>query len=96
MISPPILHPPRRAKLKKPLNKPEKKRKKQPYIDDGHTVYDMSALNKDKIDPTKHVGLSNKEKIAAILAAFECYLPLLLLVIGSFALVMLLINLWLN
>ena len=92
-----ILHLPRRAKRKKQMNKPDKKRKKQPYVDDGHTVYDMSALTgKDKIDPTKHVGLSRKEKIAAILAAFECYLPLLLLVLGSFTLVMLLINLWLN
>ena len=79
------------------MNKSDKKRKKQPYIDDGHTIYDMSALTgEDKVDPTKHVGLSNKEKIAAILAAFECYLPMLLIVLGSFVFVMLLITLWLN
>ena len=79
------------------MDKPTKKCKKQPYVDDGHTIYDMSALTgEDKIDPTKHVGLSTKEKIAAILAAFECYLPMLLLVLGSFAFVMLLITLWLN
>jgi len=77
--------------------KPNKKRKRQPYIDDGHTVYDMSALTgKEKTDPTQHVGLSKKEKIAAIVAAFECYLPVLLIVLGSFVLVMLLIKLWLR
>ncbi len=79
------------------MNKPEKKRKKQPYIDDGHTVYDMSGLTgEDKNRPTQFVGLSNKEKIAAIAAAFECYLPMLLIVLGSFGLVMLLIMLWLS
>ena len=79
------------------MDKPTKKRKKQPYVDDGHTIYDMSALTgEDKTNPTQHVGLSTKEKIAAILAAFECYLPMLLLVLGSFAFVMLLITLWLN
>lgn len=78
-------------------NQFDKKPKKQPYVDDGHTVYDMSGLTgKDKSRPTQHVGLSKKEKIAAIIAAFECYLPLLLIVLGSFMLVMLLINLWLR
>lgn len=78
------------------MSKPEKK-KKQPYVDDGHTVYDMSMLTgKDKKRPSQHVGLSRKEKIAAIFAAFECYFPLLLIVMGSFLLVMLLIKLWLR
>lgn len=78
------------------MNKPDKKRKKQPYIDDGHTVYDMSGLTGKDKSPTQFVGLSNKEKIAAIIAAFECYLPLLFMVIGSFLLVMLLIKVWLR
>ena len=79
------------------MNKPEKKRKKQPYIDDGHTVYDMSMLTgKDKKRPSQHVGLSRKEKIAAIFAAFECYFPMLLVVLGSFLVVMLLMKLWLH
>ena len=78
------------------MNNPEKKQKKQ-YIDDGHTIYDMSALTgKDKTDSTKQVGLSNKEKIAAILAAIQCYFPMLLIVLGSFLFVMLLIALWLS
>lgn len=81
------------------MSKPDKSKKKQkkPYIDDGHTVYDMSALTgKDKSDPSKQIGLSMKEKIAAILAAFQCYLPMLLIVLGSFLFVMLLITLWLS
>lgn len=79
------------------MNKPDKKPKKQPYIDDGHTIYDMSALTgEDKTNPTQYVGLSKKEKLAAILAAFQCYLPMLLIVLGSFMLVMLLITLWLR
>lgn len=81
------------------MSRSDKKQKKQrkPYIDDGHTIYDMSALvGKDKTDPTQRVGLSMKEKIAAILAAFQCYLPMLLIVLGSFLFVMLLIALWLS
>ena len=81
------------------MNKPEKKPKpkKKPYVDDGHTVYDMSGLTgENNKRPTQHIGLSGKEKIAAIAAAFECYLPALLIVLGSFVLVMLLIALWLS
>ena len=78
------------------MSNPNKKQKKQ-YIDDGHTIYDMSALTgEDKSNSTQQVGLSNKEKIAAILAAFQCYLPMLLIVLGSFFFVMLLIALWLS
>ena len=78
------------------MSNPNKKQKKQ-YIDDGHTIYDMSALTgKDKNNSTQQVGLSNQEKIAAILAAFQCYLPMLLIVLGSFFFVMLLIALWLS
>ena len=79
------------------MSKPDKKRKRKPYIDDGHTIYDMSGLtDKKQSSTTDNVGLTGKEKIAAIIAAFECYLPLLLLVIGSFVLVMLLMALWLR
>lgn len=74
-----------------------KKQRKQPYVDDGHTIYDMSGLTgQDKTHATQPVGLSKKEKRAAISAAFACYLPLLLIVLGSFMLVMLLIKLWLH
>lgn len=73
------------------------KKQKKEYVDDGHTIYDMSALTgKDKSDPAHQVGLSGKEKIAAILAAFQCYIPMLLIVLGSFFFVMLLIALWLS
>ena len=97
MTSPPTPHPLPPVRCQKPMKKPPKKRKRQPYIDDGHTVYDMSAFyDHDKKSPTQHVGLSRKEKFAAILAAFQCYFPLLLIALGSFALVMFLIKLWLG
>ena len=79
------------------MSKPGKKRKRKPYIDDGHTIYDMSGLtDKKKDSASDNVGLTMKEKITAIIAAFECYFPLLLMVLGSFLLVMLLIALWLR
>ena len=79
------------------MKKPNKKPKRQPYIDDGHTIYDMSGLTGGrKSAPSQPQGLNRKEKRAAIAAAFACYLPLLLTVLGSFALVMLLIKLWLR
>lgn len=79
------------------MSKPDKKPKRRPYVDDGHTVYDMSGLTGDnKKRPTQPLGLSGKEKFAAIRAAFEAYFPMLLLVLGSFLFVMLLIALWLS
>ena len=79
------------------MKKQPKKLKRQPYIDDGHTIYDMSGLTgRDKASKTQSVGLSKKEKRAAIMAAFACYLPLLIIVLGSFVLVMLLMKLWLR
>ena len=79
--------------MKRLKNKPKRK----PYVDDGHTIYDMSALSRrDKNQKTESVGLTRTEKRAAISAAFACYLPLLAMVLGSFLLVMLLIKLWLR
>ena len=66
----------------------------QEYLNDN--CKSILLTGEDKNRPTQFVGLSNKEKIAAIAAAFECYLPMLLIVLGSFGLVMLLIMLWLS
>lgn len=80
-------------------NKP-KKVKKQKYIDDGHTVYSMdgvqspmSAFKKNKDDG---MGLSRKEKRAAIKAALQVYLPMVLGTIACFALVGVLMYFWLS
>lgn len=78
------------------MKQPSKKPKKQPYIDDGHTIYDMSGLTGQDKHKNQSVGLTKEEKRAAISAAFSCYLPLLAMVLGSFLVVMLLIKLWLH
>ena len=78
--------------------KEKKKKKRTPYIDDGHTVYDMSGLrpsNESSVGKSD-VGLSKKEKWAAIRAAFALYFPILLLVFGCFLVAMLIIRLWLH
>lgn len=74
------------------------KKKKTHYVDDGHTVYDMSAFTKanGKTDPKDRVGLSRKEKRAAIRAGFARFLPALFIVIFCFFCTMLLMRLWLH
>lgn len=76
----------------------EKKKEKRVYQDDGHTVYSMENLvgkeNYNKKD--KQVGLTKKEKKAAIKAAFETYVPILLGVLACFSFAMVLIYLWLK
>lgn len=79
-------------------NPKKKKKKRLPYVDDGHTVYDMSGLSKARgeSDPESQVGLTRGEKRAAIRAAFAKYLPVLLTVLVCFFLTMLLIRCWLR
>lgn len=83
----------------KVMNKDKKKKKeKMEYIDDGHTIYSMENLvgkenyNKEE----KHVGLTRKEKRAAIIGAFETYLPVLLAILICFSLAGALLYFWLN
>ena len=77
--------------------KKKNKVRKAPYIDDGHTIYDMSGLNdsRKKTDPENNLGMSRKEKFAAIRAALIVYLPGLLAILAGFGLTMLLIYFWL-
>ena len=79
------------------MKRVKSKRKRQRYIDDGHTVYDMSGLNAGKA-PDKGDGthLSPKERRAAIAAAFERFLPIFFGVLCCFGLAMLIIWLWLG
>lgn len=77
--------------------KKNNKKQRKAYIDDGHTIYDMSGLN-GKGDDTrsgKSISLSRKEKHAAIRAALITYLPALITGIVCFGLAMLLMHLWL-
>ena len=77
----------------------KKKRKSKPeYLDDGHTIYSMEQLvgpeNYNKKE--KNVGLSRKEKRAAIKAAFETYLPILIGVLACFSVAAVLMYFWLS
>ncbi len=77
----------------------EKPKKKQrvPYVDDGHTIYDMSCLRKPGEGAEQNgVGLTRREKWAAIRAAFCHYIPALLITIGAFGITLLLMYLWLT
>ncbi len=70
---------------------------KPAFIDDGHTIYDMNvdapwAKNK-KEEP---VLVTKEEQKTLMKAVFRTYFPKLLLVLGSFALAIILIYLWLN
>lgn len=78
--------------------KKECKKKQKPYVDDGHTVYDMSGLSGtgDDTRRERNVSLTRKEKRAAVAAAFSVYGPVLLVVLLCFGAAALLIRLWLH
>ncbi len=71
--------------------------KKEKYIDDGHTIFNMDVEglpNRREKRPT--VGLTRKERRAMIIAAFQRFLPIVFGVILCFGLAMILIYLWLR
>ncbi len=78
------------------MAKNKKEKKKNVYIDDGHTVYDMSGLDKSKSKSDDGVQMTKKEKRAAVRAAFERFLPIFIGVLLCFTATMLLIRLWLS
>lgn len=63
----------------------KKKTKKSKYVDDGHTIYSMDALNDKKVKSGNQEGLylTRKEKFAITMAAYKAYfLPLFIFIIG--------------
>ena len=73
--------------------KPKKKKPKVVYLEDnGETIYSMAALNgrtpeeQEEFDERRksNVAYSFKEQWAMIVAAFQVYGPILLIVVGSF------------
>ena len=75
------------------------KKKKEEFVDDGHTIYNMNVdgfkwhdKNRDK---KNQVYLNRKEKWAMIRAAFSAYFPQLLIVLAGFGLAILLLYFWL-
>lgn len=83
-----------------------KKKERQKYIDDGHTIYDMdgvgrtgwwSSFRKDgEKKKQQPVGLTAKERWAVIRAALSTYLPVLMIILLGFGLTMLLLSFWLQ
>ncbi len=76
----------------------KKNKSKTEYVDDGHTVYDMtnvpSAAGKKKRDDG--VEVTKKERRAILKAAYARYLPILACIVFCFLAAMVLLWLWLN
>lgn len=74
-------------------------KEKPKYVDDGHTVYNMDGV-KSPLDSLRKkddgAKLSRAEKWAAIRAALQVYLPIVLGAIACFALVGVLMYFWLS
>lgn len=73
----------------------KRKKKKIKYVDDGHTVYSMENVG-NRPPKGEKLGLTRKERRAAIRAAFACYLPVFLGVLLCFTVAALLIFFWLK
>lgn len=84
-----------------------KKRKKEYADDDGRTIANMNVdglpwyqPNKEENDKKKRrmqeLKVTRQEKWAMIKGAYLAYLPMLLCILSAFAIVMLLIQLWLS
>ena len=76
--------------------KDKKTKKKTEYIDDGHTVYDMSNVPSRTRVKKQTVSVTKGERRAMIKAAFAYYLPILLGAASCFFAAALLVMLWLN
>lgn len=73
------------------------KKQRKPFIDDGHTIYDMSGI--ENIKPTNKketIYVPKEEKKVLIKSAWSAYLPQLICIILGFGLTILLILLWLS
>ena len=75
-----------------------KNNKKDEFIDDGHTIYNMDVDGMPKRSSSKgnELGLTRKERRALIRAAFLHFLPIFIGIIICFALAMVLIHFWLK
>lgn len=74
------------------------KKKKQKYVDDGHTIYSMDVdakWNNQREKTNQNIYVSKEQQRLLIKAAFKAYIPKLLIVLAGFGLALLLIYLWL-
>ncbi len=75
-------------------------RKKQKYVDDGHTIYNMDIegfkWHDKKQKQSGQLNLSKRERFAMTRAAFTVYLPRVLILLLSFSLAVVLLYFWLK
>ena len=76
------------------------KRKKDEYIDDGHTIYSMDIegfkWHDSKIKNKDSVYVTKEDKKLLIRAALKSYIPKMLIVLLGFTFAIILIYFWLN
>ena len=73
--------------------------KKENYVDDGHTIYNMNVdgvRGYHQDNKNNDINLSKKEKHAMIKAAFCAYIPKLFIMLVGFGLAILLLYFWLK
>ena len=75
----------------------KKNKKKEKYIDDGHTIYSMDVDAKwaRPKENNEKIYVSKEERRILIKAAFKAYTPKLLLVLFCFGLAIILVYFWL-
>lgn len=78
----------------------EKNKKKDEFIDDGHTIVNMDVdgmpHRRDSSKRKAQYDISKEEKRHLILAGYKAYLPMLICGIIGMALAILVIVLWLH
>lgn len=76
------------------------KKKKDEYIDDGHTVYNMDIegfrWHDRKARNANKTEISKKERRALIRSAYKSYLPPVLMILLGFSLAAVLLYFWLR
>lgn len=74
-------------------------KKKEKYVDDGHTIYNMNVEGmrgyQKKVENKNNIYINKNEKHAMIKAAFLAYLPKVLIMLICFGIAALLLYLWL-
>ena len=76
-----------------------KKKNKDEYIDDGHTVYnmDVDGMPYRRVKPKDdNLNVTKAEKKAIIKAAFAQYTPFIICAIICFIITMIIISFWLK
>ncbi len=71
--------------------------KKDEYIDDGHTIYnmDIDGMPHRRTSPKDKVYIEKEDKKLLIRAALRQYMPIVLGMVGCFLVAAILLYLWL-